>query len=292
MIVYERRACAILYNLLRARADTRPFLMPANICPVVPMTFVEAGQSFELVDIDEQSLELHRGSVIARLQERPRAYGGLLFVRPYGSERDPALFLAEVRAVQPDLLVIDDKCLCRPAWTEDAVQSPADATLFSTGHTKYADLGDGGFAVLQDGIAYERQQSQDGWLDLRAPERPWTEHLRLMIEETQRAGDHKRALNTIYERHLPAEIQFHSDFQGWRFNIRVPDSARLIATIFAAGLFASSHYASLGNTYRAGPFPVAERVHSGVVNLFNDRHFDEERARRVADIVLRHVESS
>ncbi|HEU4889400.1 MAG TPA: hypothetical protein VFV49_16055, partial [Thermoanaerobaculia bacterium] len=161
-----------------------------------------------------------------------------------------------------------------------------------TGHTKYVDLGQGGFAHVADHISYERQEGTDGWLDVRSPEMSWNEHLQLLIEEVQRADAHKETLNAIYAQSLPREIQFHSDFQRWRFNVRVSDPARLIAAIFDARLFASSHYASLGSVYAAETFPVAERLHAGVVNLFNDRYFDEQQARRVTEVILRHLEAT
>ena len=51
MIAFEARASTVLYNLLRSRRDRRPFLLPANVCPIVPLTFRRAGHAFRLVDI-------------------------------------------------------------------------------------------------------------------------------------------------------------------------------------------------------------------------------------------------
>jgi hypothetical protein len=312
MIVFERRASAILYNLLRSRGDDRPFLIPANVCPIVPVTFLEAKQPFELVDIAESSLELDSDLVIAQLHARPRAHAGVLFVRPYGSERDPTSFFAELKSLQSDLLVIDDKCLCRPDWDGTSASPLADVTLFSTGPAKHVDLGGGGFAHLIDGVAYrsapggfresalsavtrryERAIAKrsvfgglvPGWLDLRKPAIPWEEHRRLLIEKTYPTDDHKEALNAIYSQELPRHIQLPRQFQSWRFNIRLPDPARFIASTFAAGLFASRHYATLNGVFGPGKFPAAERLHSEIVNLFNDQHFDKARAKRMVDLV-------
>src|SRR5690349_10239983 len=47
VIAFEARACSVLYNLLRSSGDHRPFLLPANVCPVVPLTFRKAGRPFE-----------------------------------------------------------------------------------------------------------------------------------------------------------------------------------------------------------------------------------------------------
>ena len=47
--VYEIRASTILHNLLRASSQHRPWLLPANVCPIVPLTFLKAGCEFEFV---------------------------------------------------------------------------------------------------------------------------------------------------------------------------------------------------------------------------------------------------
>lgn len=269
MTLFGPRACAILHGLLQG--DERPFLIPANICTVVPDTFRETGRSFELVDVEETTLEIDPEACLDRIRREPA--GGLLFVRPYGRDRDVDPFFRALKELQPDLLLIDDKCLCRPDCEGVGISPWADATLFSTGYAKHVDLGYGGFAHLRK----ER-------LDLRAPEVPWEEHRRRTEEELRRADEHKHRLNAVYSAALPPEIQMNQEFQGWRFNIRVPEPDRLVESLFAAGLFASRHYAPL-----SGSFPVAERLHGEVVNLFNDRYFDEERAERAVQIVLRHL---
>lgn len=266
MILFERRACAILYNVLRTRRDPRPWLLPANICTSVPETFAAAEQPFEFVDIDETSLEID-----PRLPDSGMA--GVLFARVYGSDGDRTPVFERLKRAQPDLFLVDDKCLCRPD-VEGASLSPlADLTLFSTGYAKYVDLGEGGFAHAASSIAYDRH--------LPPPATTWEEHRDHTLAAREAADRHKRALNDIYEQALPREIQMPAALQQWRFNILVPSSEQLVAAIFDAGLFASRHYVPLGDG-----FPVARRLQERVVNLFNDRYFDEERARRVADIVL------
>jgi hypothetical protein len=282
MIVFARRASAILFNLLRTRSDPRPFLLPANVCPIVPDTFREARQPFELVDIEEPSLEIEPAECLARLRARPGRYAGLLFIHPYGSERDPAAFFADVKKAAGDILIIDDRCLCRPAF--DIASLSADVTLYSTGRAKYADAGGGGFAHLGGDIAYEPATQGADWLELDPPKVDG-ETYREIVERAARAADEQKArLNAIYERELPPEITLPASLQRWRFNIRVAEPDRLIAAIFAAGLFASRHFPPAGES-----FAVAARLHAEIVNLFNDRYFDEQSALRISEIVLRHI---
>jgi hypothetical protein len=266
MRVTGSRAAAILENLLRSRQDPRPYLIPANVCPVVIEAFEAAGQPYECIDIAGDDLALDRDLARRRLERG--SCGGIVFVRTYG-------FLGEVdfqelKELQPDLLVIDDRCLCRPDWQGSDLSPGADVTLYSTGYAKYVDLGFGGFAHLEAEIAYAASFQRDDYGILLARALP-------------EADEHKRRLNAVYQSGLPAEIQFPSGFHGWRFQIRVPGSARLLERLKDAGLFASRHYPPLGD------FPVARELHRTVVNLFNDRYYSEEQARTTCEIVRAHL---
>jgi hypothetical protein len=273
MIAFGRRAAAVLHDILRARGDARPFLMPANACPILFQTFAEAKQPVELVDISEPWLEIDADACAERLRAVPNGFAGLLFIHPYGSERDATTLFAALKRLQPKLFVIDDKCLCRPDLGEASLSPLADVTLFSTGHAKYADLDHGGFAHIGNEIA-------------SGTEPPSIDYRRRVIAATAAADEQKEALNAIYARMLPSEIQLPPELQRWRFNIRVPQPDRLMESIFAAGLFASRHYPALG------AFPIAERLHAKIVNLFNDRYFDEARARHVCELVLYHLHTT
>jgi len=316
VIVFAARACSILYGLLRG--EERPFLIPANVCPTVPVTFLEARRKFELVDIASPTLEMDPEDCLDRLRREPGRFGGILFVRPYGSERDVDPFFQQLKKLQPDLLVVDDKCLCRPDCDSAGISPWADATLFSTGKRKHVDLGYGGFAHTREGAPclsgpsapyrgaaldevtrrYEKaiaekspfQGTSEGWLDLRPPRVSWEEHRRRTVEELLRADEHKRRLNAIYAATLPREIQMAPEFQAWRFNIRVPAPEKLVERLFAEGLFASRHYAALGGIFsEEDRFPQAERLHREIINLFNDRYFGEEQAERAVRLVLEHL---
>jgi hypothetical protein len=285
MILFERRACAILYNLLRTRGDSRPFLMPANICSDVPRTFIAAQQPFDLVDIAETTLAIDTDQCLAHLRAEPQRYAGIIYVRTYGSERDPTPFFDDLRAIRSDLFIIDDKCLCRPDWNGEYQSPTADVTLFSTGHAKFVDLNEGGFAHVRDGVAYWRQPpTTDPWLDLHPPGTSWEEYCRRIADTMPAVDARKRALNAIYANAFPAGTQLPAEFQQWRFNIRVPDPERLRSAAFEAGLFLSRHYEPF-----ASGFPLATKLHSEIVNLFNDRYFDEARALRMTELTLRHL---
>lgn len=319
MILFESRACGVLYNLLRALPGDLPFLLPADICPVVPLTFLRAGRSFRLLDLDPEELGMDRRRCLEVVAERPEAWAGVIYVRPYGAEAaEVDGFFAALKALRSGLLVVDDRCLCPPDCDGERLAPDADVTLFSTGRTKPVDLGFGGFAHCRDEVAYRRREAPyseaaleevtrrykaavargipwkeggESWLDLSAPVLGWDAYRAAVREASPAAEEHRRRLNALYIAGLPEEIRLPDRFQGWRFNILVPEPDRLVERLFSAGLFAGRHYASLGGIFCAERFPAAERLHGRIVNLFNDRYFDEERACRAVECVLHHLSS-
>lgn len=318
MIAFEARACSILYNLLLAGdGDDRPFLLPANVCPVVPLTFRKAGRPFELVDISGPDLAIDEARCLERIARDRGGVAGLLFVRTYGAVGEAAPFFQAVKELAPDLLVIDDRCLCRPDPDGGCRTPGADATLWSTGYAKHVDVGFGGFAHLAPGVPYGRHAGAfsasaleeierrvkeavargvpfggggEDWLELAPPEVAWPAYRCGLLAALPEIDGHKRRLNAVYTEILPPEVCLPERFQEWRFHVLVPEPDALVARLFAAGLFASRHYASLGGVLGEGRFPTAEALHRRVVNLFNDRSFDEERARLAAGLILEHLE--
>src|SRR4051794_9043507 len=115
MILYERRASGILYNLLRSLDGDRPFLLPANVCSDVPRTFRQAGRAFRLVDLDSENLGMDQRDCLAVVAEQPAAWAGVVYVRPYGAEVEEVDgFFRALKELQRDLLIVDDRCLCLP----------------------------------------------------------------------------------------------------------------------------------------------------------------------------------
>lgn len=269
MIVLESRASHIIETVARTLSDRRPFLLPVNICPIVPETLARAARRYEFVDIDATSLAADLAQCAA-LADRASA---IIFVRPYGCdpEEEPLLSLRE-----NGLVIIDDRCLCRPEL-QDGPPTAADVTLYSTGARKYVDLGRGGFAHVRNGLHAGSEAMAEDWTRYAAE-----------VRNALVGADAIRAeLNAIYAEEIPREAQLPGRVQRWRFNVAVNDPDALVAKIFEAGLFASRHYRPL-----ASGFPVAARLHERIVNLFTDHNYDAARARRTAEIVRRHVDAT
>jgi hypothetical protein len=312
-IVQAPRASAILYHILASQQERKPWLLPANICPIVPITFLKVRVPFEFVDISAETLHMdlrHAEDCI-----KQRKFGGLLYAHTYGEPSTPTDFFNRIKSIDPELLIVDDRCLCIP---EFEVQSSADVILYSTGYAKIVDLHFGGYALLRNGLTYqpanlafnaddhyeiersykkavqERVQfvyQEMDWLETDASLPEWDDY-RLQIESGLKESLAQRArLNEIYATHLPLELQLSQEYQLWRFNIRVKNRSKVMQAIFEAGLFASSHYVSLTGIMADGQAPHVDTLADEVINLFNDHHFDADRAVQISDLILENYES-
>ena len=311
MIIQAPRASAILYNLLISRKQAKPWLMPANICQIVPITFLKAQVPFEFVDISAATLHMDLDQ--AGMLIRSCRFGGLLYAHTYGDESTPDVFFKEVKSVDPGLILVDDRCLCKPSF---AMDSAADLILFSTGYAKVVDLNYGGYTLADDRIEYKAVplefnhaahdeleqayksavQSQSrfvyrdtNWLQTDGDFPDWASYRQQVEVGVAASLAHRSALNEIYSSRLPQEIQLPDQYQTWRFNIRAKNKDRILQAIFDAQLFASSHYASLAGIMADGHAPVAEALAGEVINLFNDHHFTAEMAERACDTMLKAV---
>ena len=309
-IIQAPRASAIIYSLLVSRDDQTPWLLPANICPIVPITFLKAKVLFQFVDISPQTLHMDLEQAEALITSQK--FGGLLYAHTYGEISTPNKFFETIKRLSPGLMIIDDRCLCIPDLELDPADE-ADIQLYSTGYAKIVDLNFGGYAFLPDEIVYQAAhlsfnpedheeiekaykaavsqrakfvyQDKD-WLETDSPVPVWDEYGKQIKKSLAGSLEHRTSLNQVYASLLPVEIQLPAPFQSWRFNIRVRNKQRILDAIFSSGLFASSHYASLACIMSDGKTPQAEALEESIVNLFNDHHFSLDQAEQICKIIL------
>ena len=312
MIAYERRASTILFNFLASNQASGPVLLPANVCPIVPLTLHKAGRRFEFVDISPSTLCIDHEKLLERWNSSAERPAGLIYVRTFGAIFDAMELFDEIKQLSPDALIIDDRCACMPSFAADTLIENVDAVLYSTGYAKYADIGFGGYAFLRSETPYMRarlpydqhdlelQETQykralirreefsyleNAWLDFTEPVSDWDLYRKTVEGRATQVATLKRAINQIYSDGLPPEIQLLPVFQSWRFNIHVANKSALLTAIQEVGLFASGHYDSLDGLFGSGSGENARMAHRHVVNLFNDLHFDVERAALLADVI-------
>jgi len=210
----------------------------------------------------------------------------------------------------PGLLLIDDRCLAMPQFEHSG--GCADLELYSTGYAKFVDLGWGGFGHVAAGLHYERkpvtyvpqdhehlvaqfrglkecpghfEYKDSDWLDASEVETSWQDFRAQVLVRVNASTAHRAAINECYRRCLPREHCLPEAFWNWRFHVWVAEPQTLLHLIFAAGLFASSHYENLIPTFGPGQAPNAALLGGHVVNLFNDFRFDLTRAEATANLV-------
>ncbi len=310
-IIHTPRASAILYTLLVSQKQMKPWLLPANICPIVPITFMKARVPFELIDISAKTLHMDLEQAESRI--KTREVGGVLYAHTYGEETTPEDFFARAKSLKPEMLIVDDRCLCIPTF--DAI-SAADVVLFSTGYAKVVDLGLGGYAFLKEETNYEpatlvssstdysRLEGQyklavkerirfnyfdSDWLitDSKLPK--WEDYRNDIEHNLESSLAHRKINNGIYSSRLPQEIQLPAGYQIWRFNILLENREQIMRAIIDEQLFASSHYASLAGIMSDGSAPLAESLGNKTVNLFNDHHFTAEMAESICEIIVKNA---
>ena len=313
--VYANRASSIIYNVLKSKIRDGIFILPANICPIVPLVFFKAGYKFEFIDITLNDYLIDKNEVLLRLLKNRGKYSGILFNRTYGMISSVEAFFGQIKDIDKNIIIIDDRCLSIPSFSVKTMH--ADITLYSTGKTKYTNGPPGGFAHLNNNISYyesnKREWNPDdlsniidsykhsvenkikfnyvdsGWLDISRPKWSIKEHKDKVKANLEAAVQIKKEINRIYFENLPKPIQLPLEYQNWRFNIMVPNKEKVLLKIFQNGLFASSHYASLGNIFAPGEFKNASSLHSKVINLFNDRHYSQTSAEKTCEIINKYL---
>ena len=279
MILFRDRATTILFDVLSTIDNGIKFLLPINICPIVPDTFVKSDIKFEFIDIDSKTLCMDQDLAIKAINN-DSSIGGLLFVNTYGVKTDSESFYKKIKEIKPEIFIIDDKCLCVQNFDFDINESYSSLTLFSSGYSKYVDIGYGGFGYLKEenfGDIFEDNSTGIDFLDYKA----------MLTEKIPIMREHKAKINTIYREGIPTALHLGREFEDWRFSILINDKEVLLKDIFEEGFFASSHYEAIDYKYVKDPMTNsnARVVASRVVNLFNDHRFDENMAERVVTII-------
>lgn len=288
----DSRASAILFRFLIQQNSRKTLLLPVNICGIVPEVVIRAGYTIEFVDIDTKNYCPDQQIVLDHVNRNPTRYSGFIDNFTYGLQTERSGFYHEIKTVTPEMFIIEDRCSDTPSFD---FSGKADLTLYSTGYAKQADIGFGGYGIVT--AHFNEAEEDQTSLCIHADNKSYqfstnsfpsemNSYFREIAEKLGRVLPHKELLNNIYVTQLPKEIQLASRFNRWRFNILVENKKEILKRIFEAGLFASSHFMPLEGS--ESDFPVAYRLHSKVINLFNDLYYSEEQAFNTCKIINRY----
>ena len=270
-LLTANRANKLLYNFLKVNNLSGNVLLPANVCPDVVKTLHHAGLTTTFVDLQVDNLCIHQEAVLRLAKEASM----LLFVHTYGIEHDFYSFFEQVREQNPDIVIVDDKCLCLPDL--DVKDSAADLVLYSTGERKMVNLGGGAIGFLADKWQYDEVEVHG--CDCLTNEL-WLLDPKQLYLKMDAIIAHKEKLNTIYRALLPEAIQLPDAYQHWRFHILVPNQQEVLAALAAEGIPVDSAYPAQDEAC-----VVAGNLHMLSIPLYNDKHLTPDQATRACEII-------
>ncbi|MGB6127791.1 MAG: DegT/DnrJ/EryC1/StrS family aminotransferase [Psychrilyobacter sp.] len=312
-IIFKNRASSVIFEFIRSIKKKGVLLLPANICPIVPLTFMKAKIEFEFIDIELDTFCCDFKEVEEKIRKNKNIIG-LLFVNAYGIEKDFSNNFKKLRDLNKELIIIHDKCLSYPDFSHQ--DSLADLTVYSTGQAKVVNIGYGGFGILhntnfelknidfsyneQDYIkiykAYKKtlitnkkfNYIENEWLDLREPLLNFSEYQKIVSEKINEIKLKKNQLNDLYEKGIDKKFKTFYPQNNWRYIILLDNSDAVIKKIFEQKLFASQHYKSLVDLFGNGNGKNAKKLEKEVINLFNDFCFDELKVRKIIKLINEH----
>ena len=284
MILFEDRAATVLYNIL-SKIKNKKFLLPLNVCPIVPDTFIKANIQFEFVDIDLDTLCMDEELVISKIQ-KDLNIDGILFVKTFGVEFNIQTFYKKIKELNNDIFIIDDMCPCIQEFDYDIENSYANMALFSSGYSKYVDIEYGGYGFLKD--SEFKNLFQD-----KSNDKEFIEYKKSILEKIKLMKIHKKELNDIYKTNIPQKYHLGEKFNNWRFSILIDNKEAILKDIFKIdGLFASSHYPQVDFAYVKQYIQNSntQKIHKKIINLFNDFRFTKEKAYKIVDIINKYTD--
>ena len=270
-LLTANRATKLLYNFLKVNNITGNVLLPANICPEVVKTLHYAGMTTQFVDLQVETLCIHQDTVLSLAKEA----SVLLFVHTYGIEHDFYTFFDQVREQNPDIIIVDDKCLCLPDL--EVKDSAADLVLYSTGERKLVSLGGGAIGYLADQWEYDEVEVEESEL---LSNELWLLDPKQLYMRMDTIIAHKEKLNSIYRAMLPEAMQLPDAYQHWRFNILVPNKDQILAALAAEDIPAESPSPAQDEACM-----VASNLHTLAIQLYNDKRLTQEQAMRACEII-------
>ena len=321
MVQIEQRASVVLYRFLVANCKGFHYLLPANVCPVVPLTFLKANVNFSFVDIDPAT---HSGSFqeyLKSLEGIGPKKKGIVYVNAYGFKQHCSDFYQSIKSQHPGTVIIEDNCLCIPETVRSEPSHLVDLELYSTGSSKYAPLAEEGGYGFFDADKWEYSDYSEHYnieedkeifyhlKQCRLHDRTFTYedcnwlqfikskelqnlsdelYLKKVAEQVIHSMEHKRIINTIYDNNLPDGIKMNGVYHNWRYMLLLPKPAlrqRILERLEEEGLYASPHYRSVAYMFNKQRCINAEKEAPLLLNLFNSEKYTEEMALKTTAII-------
>lgn len=290
-LIVADRASSIIYNIVaKTNNENKYWLLPTNVCHTVPAAIIKGGGKIKFFDVSPISYCMNEEKVLNFVMKNKELVAGIIYVKTYGIELSIKDFYLQIKGISKSILVIDDKCLCIPHINLSDEYTEADATIYSTGYSKFIDIGKGGYGILTDnyyesydavsisGLQYDKKDEDEfnqyfskciskkgnkiipielkkhcllDWLGEENGIKEYEENLAEIISRVQERQGWTNAINKIYNSYL-YDFNLSSKLNNWRYNILVDNVDFVIDKLKENNLFASNHY-----------FPIAQIFDSG-----------------------------
>ena len=307
--IFRNRATAIIHDFIKNKKIKENFILPANICPTVPLVFYKNKIKIKFLDIDKKTLNICKDKVFSEIKNS----SGILWNYTYGKETNQKKFFKDLKNKKENYLIIDDRCLCIPNTGSKKIFF-SDLEIYSTGYSKYCDLGYGGYAISKKKLKlfktkyiketeYNLKKKIDKFIfqkkNFAYKEHNWLKNQKIndvnfyikSIEKLKKkVNKHKKKINSIYNQNIPSEIILDKTSNVWRFNILINKKEILLKEIYTNGLFASSHFYSSSKLFQKEKRTNTDILSKYIINLFNDLRFSELNAYKISEIITKHYQ--
>jgi hypothetical protein len=302
------RASSILYQI--AMSNKGCWIIPDNVCHVVMATLVLAGCKPIVLDVDEQTLELNHCDVLQKIKEN-NLIKGVVMVRTFGNDKlDYSKLINDIKKIDPQISVVDDRCLCEPIFRIADCQ--ADYYLYSTGYSKFVDIGFGGYCfskveISNSNLFYSGKHEVEfnnffnkiignqivvnqndifnvcklNWLNVKTL---GSDYLSLVQEEYSKACAYKQNINNVYS-NIRQDLVLGNEFNSWRFNLLLGNRDEIFNLFIKNDIFSSKHYFSVSQLLGLAPNNVWNFYSKHIINLFNDRRCSVRMASKSVEII-------
>ena len=86
--IFRNRATAIIHDFIKNNKIKENFILPANICPTVPLVFYKNKIKIKFLDIDKKTLNICKDKVFSEIKNS----SGILWNYTYGKETNQKKF--------------------------------------------------------------------------------------------------------------------------------------------------------------------------------------------------------
>lgn len=264
---------------LRNEKKINSVIIPVNICKEVYTAFVGNNFDVNFIDIDNELIP-DKSQVENILKENQNQI--FIFNHTYGNEFIPINDFIRLKNQFPNLIIIDDRCLCEPLFKNFKVSNYVDLTVFSTGSKKQCDIGYGGYGFLNK----NHNELAKKWINDFEVE----SYIKKIESQKNRLRILKNQNIKLIESNLSGEIKIlPKRFNNWRFNLLINNKDFVLKKLFDNNLFASNHYKVLDTENKDFKYKNATYLHSHIINLFIDEYTNQDMIKKSIEIINKYA---